>query len=470
MLAALLTASLCVGLLNAQTSVQAPALVANVPYVDARPILDMLRNDLLPAELMSRTPAEREAIWPDWVSRRDAGIRDRLARADEDSVLNLLLLGTTFTTRPRVTDLASLRDPGAALEILGGRLDDMITAVASSDVDERLRLVREVIERKGIDPRATEGRERAREYLLAILARVVGETEGFARAVAAMSQLDDPTAKLFLDATVYRDRGLSSDTSIVPSFAVDQALQDLKSAGRLGDGDVRRVAIVGPGLDVVDKREGHDFYPVQTIQPFAVVDSLMRLGLASADDLRVTTFDLSPRINRHLEAARQRARTGGAYALQLPLGQNERWSPELVRYWERFGGSVGTDADAEAPRADGGVRVRAVRVRPGIVATIVPQDLNIVLQRLEPIAPEDRFDLVIATNVLIYYEVFEQSLAAANIAKMLRLGGLFLSNNLIVQLPTSPLALAGYTDVVYTDSAVGDRILWYEPRAGRDRP
>jgi len=42
----------------------------------------------------------------------------------------------------------------------------------------------------------------------------------------------------------------------------------------------------------------------------AVVDSLLRLGLANAGDLRATTFDLSDRINQRLEAARERARTG----------------------------------------------------------------------------------------------------------------------------------------------------------------
>ena len=74
---------------------------------------------------------------------------------------------------------------------------------------------------------------------------------------------------------------------------------------------MRRVAIIGPGLDVVDKQEGHDFYPPQTIQPFAVIDSLVRAGLADADTLTVTTLDVSARVNDHIGAdgvARARAR------------------------------------------------------------------------------------------------------------------------------------------------------------------
>ena len=43
-----------------------------------------------------------------------------------------------------------------------------------------------------------------------------------------------------------------------------------------------------------------------------------------------------------------------------------------------------------------------------------------VLQRLDGHAPDALFDVIIATNVLVYYDVFEQSLAVTNIAKMLR--------------------------------------------------
>ena len=46
----------------------------------------------------------------------------------------------------------------------------------------------------------------------------------------------------------------------------------------------------------------------------------------------------------------------------------------------------------------------------------------------------------IATNILLYYDVFGQSLAAVNIAAMLRPGGFLLTNNRIFELPKSPLA------------------------------
>ena len=81
-----------------------------------------------------------------------------------------------------------------------------------------------------------------------------------------------------------------------------------------------------------------------------------------------------------------------------------------------------------------------------------------VLERLE--LPEDEaFDLVIATNVLVYYGVFEQALAAANIASMLRPGGILLTNTAV--LPTPPLEpSAQYLKVVYTPREY-DELFWY---------
>ena len=43
--------------------------------------------------------------------------------------------------------------------------------------------------------------------------------------------------------------------------------------------------------------------------------------------------------------------------------------------------------------------------------------------------PEQGFDLVVATKVLVYYNRLEQALAMANIARLLNPGGIFLANN-----------------------------------------
>ena len=433
-----------------------------IAYVDAKPILQALRADLLPGDLRGKSESELQAQWTRWTSRRDAEIRSRLAQGDEDSVVNFLMFGAGFTKQPRLTE----RDMDGGLTdvraVVQGRIDDLAAAAASPGRDERLDFVRAVAQRKGIDPGTAGGRDALGRYLQDQVTRFLADREAIAnRAVsAARKALSDPAAAAPEVGTLFSERGLSSDTTIYIDFGIEAALDAIKSNRLFAPAVVRRVAIVGPGLDFTDKREGYDFYPPQTLQPFAVIDSLKRLGLAGGD-LRVTTLDLSPRINRHVAAARERARTGAGYVLQLPRETPFQWNPLLVKYWEQLGDRIGEPAAAAA--APPGVQMRAVRVRPEIVRSITPEDLNIVLQRLEPLAAGERYDLIVATNILVYYDVFEQSLAMANASKMLKPGGLLLTNSPVFELPATPMRSVGFTDVLYEQRDAGrDRVFWYQ--------
>jgi SAM-dependent methyltransferase len=440
-----------------------PGTVA-IPYADAKPIFDALRDDLWPGEWRGKTEAERETAWQTWVSGRDAAIRARVAEGDDDSVVNILLFGSSFTTAPRPSEsgLAALASrPREAMASLQPRIHDFIAAVSSPGADERMQFARDVIDRHGIDPATESGRERLRRYL-----EDRAERTSRANAARTSAALSDTGGQATDSVTLFRDRGLSSDASIFINLAVDRALAALRAEGVLRAGSVQRVAVIGPGLDVADKFGGYDFYAPQTIQPFAVIDSLIRLGLAAGAELEVTAFDLNPRVIRHLEAARARARAGGTYRLVLPRGLDRPWPDDLVAGWTRLGDRIGDEADdVPPPAAVGRVRARSVTVRPTVVLSTFPRDLNIVVQRIEP-APPDRFDLILTTNLLVYYDVFEQSLAAMNIARMLRPGGIFLTNDRVFELPGIPLGGVGYTDVRYMDmpgiGATGERIIWYQ--------
>jgi hypothetical protein len=443
----------------------AGAVKATIPYAEARPVLEVMRAHL-PAELADRFPDAIERVWPDWATERDAEIRARLARGDEDSLVNLWLYGTTFTDRPpaRARELARLGGRPTTAEILEGRIEDLVAGIAAPGANERLRFARDVVERRGIDPATAAGRGEVRRFLVETRERVLAEYAATDRIIEAAressSRRDDPSFEIAAYAAIFQDRGFASDTSILPAFGVEQVLDILRAERVLGARSVRRVAIVGAGLDFINKTDGFDFYPPQTIQPFAIVDSLIRLGLAAPEDLRVTAFDLNPRVNEHLQASRGRAEAGDGYVLQLPLAGPERWEPALVTYWERFGDRVGDEAEAlPAPETVAGVSVRAVRIRPDVVRAVGARDLNIVLERLEGLAPEERFDLIVATNILVYYGPFEQSLALANAAAMLRPGGVLLANSGVI--PPPPLERSvGYARVVYSDRQY-DHMFWY---------
>ena len=263
-------------------------------------------------------------------------------------------------------------------------------------------------------------------------------------------------------ATLFRNRGLSSDTSIYSAFAIDAALKDAAARGVMKAGSVRRVAIVGPGLDFADKQEGYDFYPLQTIQPFAVIDSLRARNLTAPQDFQVVTYDVNPRVNDHIDAARQRAARGVGYTIQLPRDAAQRWERDLLSYWTRAGEKIGQSAPpAVPPPSAGRVDVRAIRVRPDVVQLVTPRDLDIILQRPDPLSDSERFDLIVATNILIYYDVFEQSLALANFARMLDSGGVLFTNNPLFELPAIPVHQVGETKAIYTEGG-SDWIAWYQ--------
>lgn len=442
-----------------------PAARQYIPYSDAKPIFDALRADLIPAEFRNSSSNQRETSWPEWVARRDADIRGRVAAGDEDSVVNFLLYGTTFTRRPRPTDrnMADLvSQPSVSEPWLRTRIDDLVTALATPGADERLHFARDVLSRHGIDPSTADGRTQASRYLER---RTLDMSA--TGALRTRSLLDPSSGELADKLTVFRDRGLSSDTSIFIDYAIDATLAAMKAQHALGTTPVRRVAIIGPGLDFSDKLDGYDFYPPQTIQPFAVIDSLTRLGLSPASGLQITAFDISRRILDHLAAAKARARAGQTYRLVIPRNLDQSWSTPLIEYWRRFGDRIGTaGAPLTPPPNAGRAEVRSVLVRPSAVLSIETRDLNVVLQRAEPGADAEPFDLVIATNILLYYDVFEQSLAGVNIARMLRPGGFLLTNDRIFELPTTPLTGTGYTDVNYFSLAgignTGTRVIWYQ--------
>ena len=144
----------------------------------------------------------------------------------------------------------------------------------------------------------------------------------------------------------------------------------------------------------------------------------------------------------------------------LPLDGHEAWTGAVLDYWQQWGNAIGNEVAAVPPPAAAGtVKTRTVRVQPAVVSSITPRDLNIVVDRL-PLRDDERFDLIVATNVLVYYDVFEQALAAANVAAMLRPGGVFVTNTAV--LPTPPLrATAAYLRVAHTAERY-DEMFWYQ--------
>src|SRR5262249_19503294 len=189
----------------------AESATANIPFADGSPILQLLQPQLWPAGLRGEAPAPLEATRPGWVKSQEPAVRQPGRAGDEDSIINFLLFGTSFTKQPRATEtqlagiLVRQRETGATTflpsPLLKGRIEDFIAGLAAPSGNERLQFAHEVIARLGMDVSTDAGRTRLRRYL-EDRAALVGS------AVHAPT-LSDPNASLVDQITIFRDRGLS---------------------------------------------------------------------------------------------------------------------------------------------------------------------------------------------------------------------------------------------------------------------
>jgi hypothetical protein len=398
--------------------------------------------------------SEDASAWDTWVRSQDGEVRARIDRGVEDSISNLVLYGTSFTELPRFDGPEAARTPAGELaEAARARVRAAAAAMARPDANERLRFAHQYLARHGVPPKDTAA------VLTANLTRFAIEQREYQEKLKQAGASGDPGETLYVRATLFDRRGLSVDTSLLPNYAVEDTLRAIERKGALGARRMRNIAVIGPGLDFADKRDGYDFYPLQTIQPFAVLEAVVRLGLADPGGLRLVAFDLNQAVNAHLRQMAERARAGTPYIVHLPRDLAADWTPESAAYWEHFGELIGSPAAAVA--APQGVTVRAVAVQPKYASRIETRDLNVVGQVMDG----EEFDLVVATNILVYYDRFQQVLAMAGIARMMSAGGVFLSNTVLPAQRPAALEYLGRRSVSYSASGkYGDDIVAYRRR------
>jgi hypothetical protein len=415
-------------------------------YDEARPVVESGKLSL-PSSLASLNADRLRAAWPQWVRNRDVEIRSRLQRGEEDTLANFVLFGVSFTDSPRVTP--EIRDPDETDRLIRRRVQNFVDAVAAPRNNERLVLLAGLITRLGYSTADGEARERLGDFVMENVSRYLSEQKRYERTVDLLAG-NDTAPGLAATPSLYKDRGLSVDTDFRSSYAIEKALAEARRRGLLRS--VRRVAIIGPGLDFTDKNSGFDHYPLQTLQPFAVVDSLVRVGLSSATSLHVSILEISIPTLDHLARAVAQARAGRSYTVQLVLDRSRQWDRGALNYWRGFGAAIGSTSEALAlpPQVRNADR-RAIRIRPEIVRLLEPLSQNVVLQRLI-LQPSEHYDLVIGTNVFIYYDSFEQALALLNVESMLAPGGLFLTNDLMGELPGVRLRPAASLRVAYSEN------------------
>ena len=166
--------------------------------------------------------------------------------------------------------------------------------------------------------------------------------------------------------------------------------------------------------------------PPESYQPYAVVDSLLSLGLARLDDLIVIGADVNPRVVDRLETA---ATSDVSLTLVTGVGDSGAvtMQEDYRTYFAGMGSSIGAALPTPTlPARYGGHLAKALKVRPDVTRVVSGVSLDIATDRVDG----EAFDLIVATNVLPYLDDTLVSMALANISAMLAPGGAFLHNEL----------------------------------------
>jgi SAM-dependent methyltransferase len=357
--------------------------------------------------------------------RRNAA---RVAEGDLDHLVFYLLQSTTFTKFPPIepalsakalVDSLSASERAAFLQDgqvelsrvpapVRERAAAFVRALDSSSKNPRLTFFRELA--SGAFPdKAGRNAALSREYLRAM--KFLYEKEFVA------SRTTSPAAAV---ADLYRQRGLSTDTAVEAGYLVHQGLAIVKALEPARQ--IRRVLIVGPGMDLAPRTALDEAGPPASYQPWAVIDALLSLNLARLGELDVVAADINPRVVAHLDRARSNPPTLTLFT-ELREGGGVALTPDYKDYFAQLGQTL-TDGKPVAVAIEEGHLKKSVAVGAAPARALDAARLDVVTERLNQ-AP---FDLVIATNILPYFDDVELMLAMSNIAARLAPNGVFLHN------------------------------------------
>ena len=394
------------------------------------PVREITWADLTPL----RSSLEAHGLTADGFPAYLQRLRDthaaRVRDGDFDHLVFYLLQSRHFTSQPPLEPALSAKalveglPEAERVSFLGGapldasrvpapvraRIAALVKALDAPRGDARLLYFGELTKSAGAD-QTQRAASIGREYLRAM--RFVYQKEFVAQRSAKPAEAV---------AGLYRSRGLSTDTAVEAGYLVSIGLGILKSLSP--DVAVRRILIVGPGLDLAPRTALVEVGPPESYQPWAVIDALVATGLAKLGDLEVVGADINPRVVSHLRRAHDAPPTLDLVS-EIRDTESISLTPEYREYFANLGRAIADGNTAARPPAapEGHLRKR-IRVSRSAATALAAERLDIVTDRLTG-AP---FDLVIATNILPYFDDDELTLAMTNVSSMLAPGGFFLHN------------------------------------------
>lgn len=327
-------------------------------------------SDLTPAvQRLLQSVEVNASKFPDYIAGLERSTAERQREGENDHLIFYILQSKEFTTSARLEPAVSAKQYVESGSIPKTARTRMAQFAASTAATERLSYFKSLLPGKNPLEYLQVEYERAMKSLYA---------KEFAR-----------------QPHYYQSRGHSTDTQVTANYALWTALSVLR-ASQPGL-KFQHVLIVGPGLEIAPRTGLVDRYPPQSNQPYAVAQILRDLNFSEVPEIECV--DINDRVVRFIRNFAHAPAT--RLNFQVPPGDRE------FENW----------AQALAPK---------LASVPRKVAEAVSADkVNIITQRLNA-----KYDLAIATNVLLYFDDVELLLAMANIESMLRPGGYFIHNEL----------------------------------------
>jgi hypothetical protein len=366
-------------------------------------------QDVAPLQTRLEAKGVTAASFNAYVDRIRQQDARRVGEGDLDHLIFYALQSTYFTRLPAIEPALSAKafvESGKVPSDVRQRITDLVKALDSSSRDPRLTYFRALVQ-------STFAGAKDRE------AALLGEYRRAMKFVydkEFIAQRAGPEAV----ADLYRARGLSTDTAVEAGYVVYTGLGILKSLNP--DRQIHRVLIIGPGLDLAPRTALLENGPPESYQPWAVIDALLSLGLSRIDDLVVVGADINPRVVDHLSKAKANPPT-----LTLVSGIAEsstvHVSDDYRDYFGQLGRAVGDGSKPSALNTPGHLS-KTVRIRPDVAQSLSAEELDVVTARLSGTP----FDLIIATNILPYFDDTQLMLATSNISAMLAPDGVFMHN------------------------------------------
>jgi hypothetical protein len=190
---------------------------------------------------------------------------------------------------------------------------------------------------------------------------------------------------------------------------------------------IQRVLIIGPGLEFINLEFGNAC-PEQIYEPFGIMDTLINAGKSEASDLQIDAFDINQRVVNHLKTAIQSGKPYDLY--KIAVRSDLENDPSFLKYFSNYGDNLPGVEYLDAPNHwkplhPYGLAIQHISIPSDIVGKIHPIWGDISTTSLG----ENKYDLIVSFNALIYLNETERVLAGINIQRALKEEGAFITDN-----------------------------------------